>query len=144
MVLLAYMQTYISAGRRMRILGPEGSSYVDMTEQMQLGRYDVTVEETNSTINDRMATLGVMQTTLPQLAKAGVPVPPSIIDLMPMQPHIRDDWKRLMEWNMLTSGQMPPPGWQPGMPLPLPPAPPGMPPGGPGAPPPPQPAPPVA
>lgn len=142
MVLLAYMQTYISAGRRLRILGPEGSSYVEMTEQMQLGRYDVTVEETNSTINDRMATLGVLQTTLPQLAKAGVPVPPSIIDLMPMQPHIRDDWKRLMEWHMLTTGQLPPPDWQPGMPLPLPP---GSPPiGGPGAPPPPQPAPPVA
>lgn len=139
-VLLAFIQAYISPGRRMRILGPEGAAYVEMTEQMQLGRYDVTVEETNSTINDRMATLGVMQTTLPQLAKAGVPVPPSIIDLMPMQPHIRDDWKRLMEWHMLTTGQLPPPDWQPGMPLPLPPPPPGtMPPPGaaPPAPPPP-------
>ncbi|MCP3735628.1 hypothetical protein M9979_12165 [Sphingomonas sp. RP10(2022)] len=144
MVLLAYMQTYISKGRRMRILGPNGSSYVDMTEQMQLGRYDVTVEETNSTINDRMATLAVLQTTLPQMAKAGIPTPPSIIDLLPMQPHIRDDWKRLMEWHMLVTGQMPPPDWQPGMPLPLPAGSPGMPPGGPGAPPPPQPAPPVA
>jgi hypothetical protein len=147
MVLLAYMQAYISPGRRMRILGPEGSAYVDMTEQMQIGKYDVTVEETNSTVNDRMQTLAVMQTTLPQMAKAGVPVPPEIIDLLPMQPHIRDAWKRLMEWHMLTTGQMPPAEWQPGMPLPLPPMPPGiMPPGGPGAPPPapPQPAPPVA
>lgn len=148
MVLLAYMQAYISPGRRMRVMGPEGSAYVDMTEQMQLGKYDVTVEETNSTINDRMQTLAVMQTTLPQMAKAGVPVPPEIIDLLPMQPHIRDAWKRLMEWHMLTTGQMPPPDWQPGMGLPMPPAPPGMmPPGGPGAPPPqapPPPAPPVA
>jgi hypothetical protein len=130
MVLLAYMQTYISPGRRMRILGPEGPAYVDMTEEMQLGRYDVTVEETNSTINDRMQTLTVMQTTLPQLAKAGVIIPPSLIDLLPMQPHIRDEWKRLLEWQMAVSGQLPPEGWQPGMPVP-PPLP--LPPGSPGA-----------
>lgn len=117
-VLLGYMQTYISRGRRMRVFGPQGASYVEMTEQMQLGKYDVMVEETNSTINDRIATLNVLQTTLPQLAKAGVPVPPSIIDLLPMEPHIRDDWKRLMEWHMQTTGQLPPPGWQPGMPIP--------------------------
>lgn len=134
MVLLAYMQTYISPGRRFRILGPEGAAYVDMTEQMQLGRYDVTVEETNSTINDRIQTLTVLQTTLPQLAKAGVPVPAEIIDLLPMQPHIRDAWKRMMEWHLATTGQMPPAGWQPGMPIPGQ-MPPGAPPAGPGAPP---------
>ena len=128
-VILAFVQTYISPGRRLRILGPEGSAYVEFTEQMQVGRYDVTVEETNSTINDRIQTLTVLQTTLPQLAKAGVPVPPEIIDLLPMQPHIRDSWKRMMEWHLLTTGMMPPPDWQPGMPMPG--APLGM--GGPGA-----------
>lgn len=117
MVLLAYMQRYISPGRRLRVLGPEGAQDVQMTEQMQLGRYDVTVEETNSTVNDRMATLGVLQTTLPQMAKSGVPIPPSVIDLLPMQPHIRDEWKRMMEWQLQISGQAPPPGWQPGMPV---------------------------
>ncbi len=133
-VLLAYMQAYISPGRRLRIMGPEGAAYVEMTEQMQLGRYDVTVEETNSTINDRMQTLAVLQTTLPQLAKTGVPIPPAVIDLLPMQPHVRDEWKRYMEWHLTVTGQMPPPGWQPGMPLPMPASPPGAPPPMPAAP----------
>lgn len=139
-VLLAYIQTYISPGRRMRVMGPEGPEYVEMTEQMQLGRYDLNVEETNSTVNDRIATLNIMQTTLPQMAKAGVPIPPSLIDLLPMQPHIRDEWKRMMSWQLLISGQMPPDGWQPGMPDPRMLPPPGMSPGAPPAPPAPAPA----
>ena len=126
-VLLAYIQTYISAGRKIRVLGPEGASVVEVTKDMTIGRYDVTVEETNSTINDRIATLNVMQTTLPQLAKAGLNPPPEVIDLLPMQPHIRDAWKRQMAWQMTQAGQLPPPDWQPGMPMPAPPAPPGAP-----------------
>lgn len=140
-VLLAYIQAYITPGRRIRVLGPEGSEYVPMTQDMQLGDYDLTVEETNATVNDRMATLTVMQTTLPNMMKAGVPVPASFVDLLPMQPHIRNEWKRMILWQQTISGQLPPPGWQPGMDprgfLPAPPPPPGTP----GSPPPAAPAP---
>lgn len=117
-VLLAYIQTYVSRGRRVRVLGPEGAQYVEMTEQMQLGRYDMVVEETNSTVNDRIATLNIMQTTLPQMMKAGVAIPPEFIDLLPMPPHIRDAMKRQLAWQQLIDGTTPPPGWQPGMPDP--------------------------
>lgn len=125
-VLLAYIQTYVSVGRKIRVLGPEGASeYVAMTEKMQLGRYDLTVEETNSSINDRAATLGVMQTTLPQMMKAGVPIPPEFCDLLPMAPHIREKMKTMIAWQQMLSGQTPPVGWKPGDPDPrLPPPPP--------------------
>lgn len=135
-VLLFYIQAYITPGRRIRVLGPEGATYVEMTEDMQLGDYDLTVDETQSSVNDRIATLNIMQTTLPAMAKAGVPIPPSIIDLMPMPPHIRDAWKLQMEWTMALNNQLPPQGWRPGMPVQqFLPAPPGAPPGAPGAPP---------
>ena len=114
-VMLAYIQAYITPGRRIRVLGPEGQTYVPMTEEMALGDYDLTVEETNATVNDRMATLTVMQTTLPQMMKAGVPIPASFVDLLPMPPHIRTEWKRQIQWQQALSGQVPPPNWQPGM-----------------------------
>jgi len=120
MVLLAYVQAFMSPGRRIRVLGDDGPTYVQFTEQMQLGRYDVTVEETNSTINDRIATLNLMQTTLPQMLKAGMPIPPEFIDLLPMAPHIRDAMKRMLAWTLTINGQMPPANWQPGMPVPQP------------------------
>lgn len=131
-VLLSYIQTYISRGRRIRVLGPEGekNGLVEMTEQMQLARYDLTVEETNSTVNDRIATLNILQTTLPQMMRAGIAVPPEFVDLMPMPPAVREAWKRQMAWQMTVAGTLPPPGWKIGDPNPLlpPPALPGAPP----------------
>lgn len=137
-VLLCYIQAYITPGRRIRVLGPEGQTYVPMTQDMALGDYDLTVEETNSTINDRMQTLTVMQTTLPQMMKAGVPIPASVVDLLPMQPHIRQEWKRQILWSQTLAGQLPPPDWQPGQPVPPPPLP------APGSTPPAEPTPPAA
>lgn len=134
-VLLAYIQTYVSIGRRIRVVGPEGAKAAMMTTDMSIGRYDITVEETNSTVNDRIATLNILQTTLPQMMKAGISIPPDFIDLMPMPPHVRDAWKRQMAWQMTLNNQLPPPGWEPGMSIPMP-GMPGMPPGAPpGAPP---------
>jgi hypothetical protein len=75
-VLLCYMQTYIAPGRRLRVIGkarPAGSeATMDMTE----GRFDLKIEEANASINDRLETLTVMQTTLPMLLKQGVPMNP--------------------------------------------------------------------
>lgn len=136
-VLLAYIQAYITPGRTIRVLGPEGTTdVVTMSQDMSLGDYDLTVEETNATVNDRIATLNILQTTLPQLAKAGMTVPPEIIDLLPMQPHIRDAWKRQIMWELTLAGKLPPPEWQPGMDPrmflgPPPGGPPGAPPGAP-------------
>ncbi|HEV2080417.1 MAG TPA: hypothetical protein VGR19_11055, partial [Allosphingosinicella sp.] len=117
-VLLSFIQTYVSRGRRIRVLGEEGTQYVEMTEQMQLGRYDLVVEETNATLNDRIGTLNIMQTTLPSLLKEGVPIPAEFVDLLPMAPHIRDAMKRMVAWHNLSNGLEPPVGWQPGMPDP--------------------------
>ncbi|AYJ85771.1 hypothetical protein D3Y57_07030 [Sphingomonas paeninsulae] len=124
MVLLAYIQTYISVGRMIRVVGPDGAAAVSMTTDMSIGQYDVTVEETDSSVNDRMATLNILQTTLPQVMSAGIPVPPEFIDLLPMPPHVRDAWKRLVLWQMTTAGTLPPPDWKAGDPIP---PPPGMP-----------------
>jgi hypothetical protein len=141
-ILVHYIQAYISVGRRIRVLGSDGQQFVQMTEDMTVADYDLTVEETNSTVNDRMATLTIMQTTLPNMIEAGVPIPASFVDLLPMPPNIRDDWKRQLQWMQAKNGDLPPPGWQPGMPPAafLPP-PPGAPPAGapPGAAPAPQP-----
>jgi hypothetical protein len=114
-VLLAYMQRYIKPGRRLRVLGDNKAGWVQATLEMTQGKFDLKVEETNASLNDRMETLTVMQTTLPQIIQAGVPVPPEFIDLLPMNPTIRDAWKRMLAWHLTTQGMMPPDWWQPGM-----------------------------
>ena len=119
-VLLCYMQTYLPVGIKKRVLGAEKAGWVEITEEMTMGRFDLKVEETNATINDRMETLTVLQTTLPMLLKEGIPLPPETVDLLPMNPAIRDEMKRMIAWHLTVNGMMPPPDWQPGMGLPPP------------------------
>lgn len=125
-VLLAYMQEHLSPGRRVRILGADGLQEVIVSKDMLLGKYDMAVDESESTVNDRMATLNIMQTTLPQIMKAGVPIPPSFVDLLPIDTKIRDEWKNMIGWQLTINQQLPPPGWKFGDPIPAPPAPPGV------------------
>jgi hypothetical protein len=117
-VVLCYMQTYIAPGRRLRVIGNDKASWVTATLDMTEGRFDLKVEETNASINDRLETLTVMQTTLPTMIQEGMPIPPEFVDLLPMNPDLRDSWKRLIAWQLTKSGALPPPDWQPGQPMP--------------------------
>lgn len=128
-VLMAYMQAHLSPGRIVRVLGPDGPDPVTISQPMLDARYDLAVDETDQTVNDRIATLNLMQTTLPTLVSEGVPIPPSIVDLVPMETKLRDEWKRMIYWQLQIAGKIPPKGWNPGDPIPIPGAPPpgGMP-----------------
>jgi hypothetical protein len=118
-VLLAFIQHYIKPGRIIRVVGPDGNSeQVIMSREMQVGRFDITVDEGEDSINDQFDALYVLQTTLPQMMKAGIPITPEFIDLLPIPPHIRQTWKRQIAWEMTLAGRVPPPGWEPGMPIP--------------------------
>lgn len=125
-VVLAFMQAHLSVGRQVRILGPDGAELIGVDDDMLQGQYDLSVDETNSTVNDRVATLNIMQTTLPTLMKSEVPIPPSIVDMLPINTKIKDEWKNMIHWQLGNSGALPPPGWKAGMPIP-PPAMPAMP-----------------
>lgn len=117
-VLLCFIQTYIPVGRRVRVLGKDSAATVQMTEDASLGTFDLKVEEANASVNDRISTLTVMQTTLPALMNAGVPIPASMVKLLPIDTEIQDEMYRMISWQQLQAGQLPPPDWQPGMPNP--------------------------
>lgn len=119
-VILAFLQEHLSVGRQIRILGPDGAALITVDEDMLQGRYDLAIDETNQTVNDRIATLNLMQTTLPQLVDKGIPIPPDIVDLIPMETKLRDEWKRMIYWQLTNTGALPPPGWKPGDPVPPP------------------------
>ncbi|TKD50571.1 portal protein [Sphingomonas baiyangensis] len=123
-VLLAYIQKYVSVGRRLRVIGPEGKAEdVVMSADMQIGRYDISVGESDESMNDRFEALYVLQTVLPAMMKSGMPITPEFVDLLPIPPHIRQTWKRYVAWKLTLEGAVPPPGWEPGMPNPFLPAP---------------------
>jgi hypothetical protein len=124
-LLIVYIQAFMPMGRRIRVLGPnDAPMYAAFTQDLQFARFDAAVDETEATVNDRIQTLTLLQTVLPTLIDAGIPIPPGLIDLFPIPPHVRDEWKA-----MLMPGQAP----NPATPVPGPTGPEG-PPGPPGAP----------
>jgi hypothetical protein len=104
-LLIVYIQAFMPMGRRIRVIGPKDApEYAQFTQDLQFARFDAVVDETEATVNDRIQTLTLLQTVLPTLIDAGIPIPPGLIDLFPIPPHVRDEWKAT-----LGQGQ-PPPG----------------------------------
>lgn len=120
-LLIVYIQAFMPMGRRIRVIGPKDApEYAVFTQDLQFARFDAAIDETEATVNDRIQTLTLLQTVLPTLIDTGVPIPPGMIDLFPIPPHVRDEWKA-----MLQNQQAAPPGMPPhGAPAPAPAAPP--------------------
>ncbi|MGE0716287.1 MAG: hypothetical protein AB7P02_12670 [Alphaproteobacteria bacterium] len=96
-VLIAYIQEFIADDRRIRVVGPKAAKYVVLSRDLQFAEFDAVVEDTQDTPTDKMATLHILQTTLPMLMKSGIPIPPSFVDVLPIAPHIREEWKALIQ-----------------------------------------------
>jgi hypothetical protein len=127
-LLIVYIQAFMPMDRRVRVIGPKDTpEYVAFTQDLQFARFDCAIDETEATVNDRIQTLTLLQTVLPTLIDAGIPIPPGLIDLFPIPPHVRDEWKAML---MGPQAGAAPPGAPPGPP---PGAPPGPPPGPPPA-----------
>ena len=105
-VLISMIQQYIADDRKVRIMGERGARYVQATTDLQFGKFDAIVEDSTDTPNDKMATMYILQTTLPMLLQAGVPVPPSFVDILPISQHIKDEWKQMLE-NMMNQQPQP-------------------------------------
>lgn len=96
-ILIHFVQQYISDGRKVRVVGERGVRYVIASGNLQFNEYDAVIEDAPDSPTDKLATMHIMQTTLPMLLKAGLPIPPSFVDLLPISPHIRDEWKAMLQ-----------------------------------------------
>ncbi len=94
---LYFIHEYLSDGRLIRIVGDEGAKYVPLTKAEGFDEYDVIVDESPSSTNQKEAVFGVMMQIMPGLQKAGVPIPPEVLDYVPGLPAaLAEKWKALL------------------------------------------------
>lgn len=94
---LYFIHEYLSDGRLIRIVGDEGAKYVPLTKQPGFDEYDVIVDESPSSTNQKEAVFGVMMQIMPGLQKAGVPIPPEVLDYIPGLPaSLAEKWKAML------------------------------------------------
>jgi hypothetical protein len=92
--LLYLIQTYISDGRLIRIVGREGAKYVPLIRAEGSGKYDVIIDESPSSPNMKEKTWAILQGLLPVLLKAGIPIPPETLDYLPLPQSFIDSMKK--------------------------------------------------
>jgi hypothetical protein len=78
-LILDLIRTFLSDGRLVRVVGPDYEKYVPLIKQDDTIKYDIIVDESPSSPNQKEATWAVLQQMLPVLADKLTPATTSIL-----------------------------------------------------------------
>lgn len=92
-VLLYFINTYLSDGRLIRISGPGNEKYLPLTKQPNADSYDVIVDQSPTAPDIKQRTFDALTATLPAMLKAGLPIPPDLLDYLPIPNQLSQSWK---------------------------------------------------
>lgn len=81
-VLMHFIQTYIEEGRLIRITG--SNKFVQFARDPTVARYDVIVDQAPASANQKAEIWGGLQQIIPAMMKAGIGIPPDVIDYAPL------------------------------------------------------------
>lgn len=106
--LLYYIQENMSDGRLARVVGDGMKQYIPLTRDITAGEYDVEVDESPTSPNQKDQVFAALTQILPGIMKAGVPVPPDILDYMPLPSTLIDKWKQYIQQQQAAHQQQTP------------------------------------
>ena len=92
--MLYLLTTYLSDGRLIRIVGKKGAQYVPLIRQQGFNKYDVVIDDAPSSPNQKEKTWVILQSLLPILIKSGIPVPPKVLEYLPLPQSLLDEIKK--------------------------------------------------
>lgn len=98
-VLLAFMRKYLSENSLVRMTSQGQARYVPFVKDDESVKYDVIIDTAPSSPNMKQEVWGTMTQILPGLIKAGVPVPPALLDFSPLPESVIAEWKTYIEQN---------------------------------------------
>lgn len=109
-LLAKYITEYLSDGRLVRILGGDGMErYIPLVKQQGTLDYDVVVDESANTVNQKDKTFAILMQLLPALEKQGVPFGPDLLEYTPLPAAMVEKWKEQMKQREEQAKQNPPP-----------------------------------
>ena len=93
-VLLYFIHEFISDGRLVRIGGPESQQFLPLTKQPDAPRYDIIVDQSPNAPDVKDRTWEALMQLVPSLLKAGLPLPPDLLDYSPLPVALATKWKQ--------------------------------------------------
>lgn len=96
-ILAYYIREYIADGRLVRIVGKSGAKYVPLLKDKLAFEYDIVVDDAPTSPNSKERTFGILQTIIPMAQQAGIPIPPEVLDYLPLPDSFIQAWKKTIE-----------------------------------------------
>lgn len=94
-LLAKFIRTYLSDGRLVRIQQGNGlEQYVPLVRDAVSFEYDVVVDEAPTSQNTKERTFAILMQLMPALTKMGVPMPPDVMDYLPLPTGFVEKWKQ--------------------------------------------------
>lgn len=92
-----YVIDYVPEGTLVRITGAEGKEYVPLMKSQLAFKYDVIVDEAPTSTNMKERVWAVLEGLIPALLKAGIKIPPEVLDYTPLPTDLAQKWKESMK-----------------------------------------------
>lgn len=105
-VLLSFIHQYISDGRMIRIGGPESQQFISLTKAPNAPRYDIIVDQSPNAPDVKSKTWEILVQILPAMMKAGLPIPPDLLDYTPLPVALSLKWKQFIAQNRVGPEQV--------------------------------------
>tara|TARA_R110000796_G_scaffold65782_2_gene151806 strand:+ start:16955 stop:18922 length:1968 start_codon:yes stop_codon:yes gene_type:complete len=96
-VLAEFITEYISDGRLIRVVGKGLGEYVPLTKQKSSLKYDIIVDESPTSPDQRQMVFDRLVTLFPLINEAGIPIPEDILDYAPLPAQLIASWKEEIE-----------------------------------------------
>ena len=92
-LLLTFIRKYVADGRLIRVVGEQGAQYVPLALDKQTARFDIVVDDSPTSPNQKEQVFGVMSSLMPMLTKIGVAPPAEALDYLPLPSSLVEKWK---------------------------------------------------
>lgn len=92
-----YVLEYMPENTLIMINGPTTKQYVPLVKQQNSLKFDVIVDEAPTSVNMKERVWGVLENIIPSLIKAGIKIPPEVLDYSPLPADLAAKWKKAMQ-----------------------------------------------
>ncbi len=93
-ILLSFINKFISDGRLIRIGGPDNEQFIPLTKTKDAIEYDIIVDSAPNSPDSKEQTWETLQALVPAMLKAGMPLPPDLVDYAPIPTALALKWKQ--------------------------------------------------
>jgi hypothetical protein len=91
-----YVVDYVPEGTLIRINGETSQQYVPLIKSQVSMSFDIIIDEAPTSVNQQERVWLALETLIPQLLSAGIPITPKVLDYSPLPADLVQEWKKLL------------------------------------------------